>query len=66
MDWILGVAKIGLPYTDELCPINSKFSQWCKPFIDGRPGWKWFEGFMKRHPEVSQKQLIILTKLEGK
>lgn len=35
------------------------------PFIDGRPGRKWFEGFMRRHPEVSQKQSEYINKVRG-
>jgi len=62
VNWILTVAKMGFPInklmlldTVEKIVTSAKDSI-STPFIDGRPGRKWFEGFMRRHSEISQKQ----------
>lgn len=31
------------------------------PFIDGKPGKKWFRGFLKRHPIITQKKSEYLS-----
>lgn len=71
VNWILTVAKMGFPInklmlldTVEKIVTSAKDSI-STPFIDGRPGRKWFEGFMRRHSEISQKQSEYINKARG-
>lgn len=70
VDWIFGVAKMGFPINkniliDTVQKIVNLSSDVDTPFIDGRPDRKWFEGFMRRHPEISQKQSEYINKARG-
>lgn len=70
VDWIFGVAKMGFPINkniliDTVQKIVSLATDVNTPFINGRPGRRWFEGFMRRHPEVSQKQSEYINKARG-
>jgi len=62
VNWILTVAKMGYPINklmllDTVEKIVTPAKESLRTlFIDGRPGRKWFEGFMRRYSEISQKQ----------
>nr|CAI5830211.1 unnamed protein product [Callosobruchus analis] len=64
--WILDCSSRGFPINKEgllysvqkileECDINTKL-------LKGTPGRKWFESFMKRHPEVSHKKAEFINK----
>lgn len=57
--WIVCVAKVGFPISrDQLLDsvrtllLKKKKSN---PFKDNRPGRHWYEGFLRRHPEISKR-----------
>lgn len=66
VDWLLDIAKMGLPINKEnLLDSIQKIVQAGEmktPFEEGRPGRRWFELFLKRHPRVSQKHSEYLSK----
>lgn len=57
--WINANAKKGIPLTKErLLETVSQIIQedgQRNPFTSGKPGRKWFNGFLKRHPDVTQR-----------
>ena len=58
-NWILQMSKRGCPITKEHL-INSvaiviKKSGKETPFVDGRPGRHWYEGFLKRHSQIKKR-----------
>lgn len=64
-DWILAVARMGFPINKEqLLDSVKKIVDESKietPFQNGRPGRKWYDSFMKRHPKISQKKAEYLN-----
>jgi len=67
---IFGVAKMGFPINKNILintiqKIVSLATDVNTPFINGHPGRRWFEGFMRRHPEVSQKQSEYINRARG-
>lgn len=59
VQWIQTCAKMGFPINKAALfssvhkmVTSGNFST---PFVNNRPGIKWFNSFMKRHPEISQK-----------
>lgn len=65
VQWILSLAKVHQPVTKEqlldsvqLILLQQKRAN---PFTDGRPGRKWFESFLKRHPKITQRVSQNLT-----
>ena len=59
-DWLRDMSKIGYGRsTDELKvavkQILDKDGR-PNPFRDNSPGYAWFKGFMRRHPEISVRQ----------
>ncbi|XP_039278790.1 uncharacterized protein LOC120350267 [Nilaparvata lugens] len=64
--WLEDLAKSGFPRKpDDL--LNSvqqivKATKKERPFVDGRPGKKWYENFMRHHPQLVRKTPESLTK----
>jgi|SRR5277367_6185611 len=59
VDWIKNCARMGFPIT-KACLLDSvslliKTAKIENPFSNGVPGKKWFQSFMKRNPDISQK-----------
>ncbi|XP_074109746.1 uncharacterized protein LOC141534337 [Cotesia typhae] len=65
VDWILFRAQRGLPVTKtELLDSIQQYVKMSKketPFIDSRPSRHWYEGFRKRHPQISIRKPQHLT-----
>lgn len=59
VNWLLHIGKCGFPGTKEqlLDSVKILVKNLERPnsFTDGRPGRRWYEGFMKRHPELSKR-----------
>lgn len=58
-DWLLHLSDSGFPATKQQL-IDSvqmlvKRLERPTPFTDGRPGRHWYEAFLKRHPNISQR-----------
>lgn len=57
--WVLRMASLGLPVTKDQVidsvALMLKNSKKETPFINGRPGRHWCEGFLRRHPELSKR-----------
>lgn len=67
--WVVDVAKAGFPITktalfDTVAKLIKEMNRET-PFTDGRPGRKWFNGFLKRHPSISLKTAEKLTGYRG-
>lgn len=64
--WLFSMARAGFPVTQtQLMDSVQKLIKELKrgnPFKDGRPGRKWFIGFCKRNPQVSNRMAQNLTK----
>lgn len=63
--WILKLARLGFSVTksqllDSVAELTKKLNKSSK-FSEGRPGKKWFTGFLKRHPELAQRVSQNLT-----
>lgn len=65
VDWIFNLSKCGFPITKEhlldtvqRIVVKAKRST---PFTNGRPGRHWYESFLKRHPELSERMSQNLT-----
>lgn len=65
-DWMKASCAKGFPVTrDGLCYSVQKIANEVKlktPFTNNRPGRKWFESFMSRHPELSVKKSEYISK----
>ncbi|XP_044757482.1 CENP-B homolog protein 2-like [Coccinella septempunctata] len=68
--WLTTLAKCGFPLKkEELLDAVQKIVQDCNlktPFKNGRPGQKWFSGFLKRHPELVMKAAESLDSSKAK
>ncbi|KAG5895467.1 hypothetical protein JTB14_013382 [Gonioctena quinquepunctata] len=66
MKWMFHVAKCGCPITKEalLESVQIILRQMGRvtPFTNGKPGRHWYELFLERHPEISQRVTQNLTK----
>lgn len=63
--WILSLAKVHHPVTKEQL-LDSVYliiqeSKRPNPFANSRPGRKWYDSFMKRHPNISERVAQNLT-----
>lgn len=65
VQWIFTMANAGFPVsTDQLFDSVKRLLSDLKrdnPFTDGRPGRKWYIGFMKRNPQVANRMAQNLT-----
>lgn len=63
--WIFHIASCGFPATklQLIDSVQLLLKQLNRPnnFTNGRPGRHWYEAFMKRHPELSQRVTQNLT-----
>ncbi|CAG9840855.1 unnamed protein product [Diabrotica balteata] len=63
--WMMTIAEQGFPATKlqliDSVQILIKNLKRENPFKDGRPGRHWFEGFMRRHPELTRRNSQNLT-----
>lgn len=67
--WLLESAKMGFPISkrmllDTVKEIVDK-SKMVTPFIENRPGRKWFDSFLKRNKEVSFKHSEYINRCRG-
>ncbi|KAI4463187.1 thap-type zinc finger superfamily [Holotrichia oblita] len=64
--WILNMAKLGFPvHTDDVLNVVSKVIKETNrqtPFVENRPGKKWVNLFLKRHPDVKKRNTEIISK----
>lgn len=62
--WVLDVAKAGFPVSKEnfLVSVTRLSKELKKEFKHEVPGRKWYEGFLKRHPNISLRVSQNLTK----
>ena len=69
MEWICKIARAGFPLIkDDLLSVVQKIvtdSGKDNPFTDNRPGRKWFESFLHRHPEISKRTPEHLTNVRA-
>ncbi|XP_050064281.1 uncharacterized protein LOC126553153 [Aphis gossypii] len=69
VEWVLTCAKMGFPVDREglLSSVKKLVdeSEMKTPFINNRPGKKWFYGFMNRHKCLSQKHAEYVNKARG-
>lgn len=65
-EWILGKAKLGFPmHPEEVKDAVEKIIRDLgreTPFINYRPGRKWMDLFLKRHPNIVKKNAEIVSK----
>lgn len=63
-DWVLSTAKAGFPVSKEnfLISVTRLARELNKTFKNDIPGRKWYEAFMKRHPEITLRVSQNLTK----
>lgn len=69
VQWILTVAKAGFPVTkeqllDSVAVLVRKLKRQ-NTFTNGRPGRHWYERFLKRHPQISNKLTQNITSTRG-
>ncbi|XP_072389487.1 uncharacterized protein [Diabrotica undecimpunctata] len=68
--WMMTIAEQGFPATKlqliDSVQILIKNLKRENPFKDGRPGRHWFEGFMRRHPELTRRISQNLTNARAK
>jgi len=66
VNWILKLSQCGFPVTkNQLLDSVQNFVKKTNkenPFTDGRPSRHWYNAFLKRHPELSQRMSQNLTK----
>lgn len=66
VDWILNKAKLGFPMNPEDVKDSVqrilKAAKRQNPFTDDRPGKKWMQLFLRRHPEVIKCRSELLSK----
>nr|CAI5844560.1 unnamed protein product [Callosobruchus analis] len=64
--WILSKALLGFPmHPDEVKDSVQKVLKETKrenPFTDDRPGKKWLQLFLRRHPNITQRNTEIISK----
>lgn len=62
--WVLDMAKAGFPVTKEnfLISVSRLANELKKEFPSGKPGLKWYVGFLKRHSEISIRVAQNLTR----
>lgn len=64
--WIINKAKLGFPmHTSEVQnAVQSVLekNQRKNPFVNNRPGRKWMNLFLKRHPEITLRNTQVLSK----
>lgn len=64
--WLINLAKCGFPQKkNDLLTTVQKITTDEKrktPFRENRPGEKWYQGFLKRHPNLSLREAEGLTK----
>lgn len=64
--WIIECSRSGFPVDkDGLCDSVQRIvtkQNLVTPFINNRPSRSWFEGFMSRHPDISQKHAEYINK----
>ena len=64
--WVIHVSKCGFPVTKiqllKSIVMLTKTLQRDTPFVNGQPGRSWYQAFLKRHPELSQRVAQNLTK----
>lgn len=67
--WLKSCARSGFPINKEsLLDYVEKIVRNCKlntPFINCRPGRKWFDAFMRRHPDLSIKEAEHINKAQA-
>lgn len=66
VDWIFTMAKAGFPITkvqliDSVQRILFELKRE-NPFTNGRPGRKWYNGFLIRNPQLAERMAQNLTK----
>lgn len=66
VDWIFTMAKAGFPITkvqliDSVQRILVELKRE-NPFTNGRPGRKWYNGFLTRNPQLAERMAQNLTK----
>ncbi|KAL0830073.1 hypothetical protein ABMA28_003530 [Loxostege sticticalis] len=58
-DWCIALAKCGFPLKcgDLLNTVHNTISEENRPnpFVNNRPGKKWYQSFLKRNPELSER-----------
>lgn len=69
VSWLLETSKMGFPTSkqmllDTVQEIVEK-SNLKTPFVNNRPGRKWFDSFLKRHKEVSFKHAEYIHRCRG-
>lgn len=66
VNWIIAIAKKGFPIIkyDLLTSVSKLVKDLNIPnkFVNGRPGKKWMNLFLKRHPEIAERTVEKLTK----
>lgn len=66
VNWMIQSSKCGFPVTKNqlLESVQMLIKELGRetPFTNGKPGRRWFESFMRRHPELSQRISQNLTK----
>ncbi|CAH2015601.1 unnamed protein product [Acanthoscelides obtectus] len=64
--WILSKALLGFPmHSDEVKDSVQKVlkeTERDNPFTDDRPGKKWLQLFLQRHPTITQRNTEIISK----
>jgi len=70
VNWILSNAKVGFPVHPEQLKdsVQSVLKESPKqnPFINNRPGIKWLNLILKRHPEIKKRNAEIISKSRAK
>lgn len=60
VDWIIDLAKCGIPVSKEVLleTVTKLIKDIGKEdkFPEGRPGQTWYQGFLRRHPEISLRE----------
>lgn len=65
INWIINLGKMGFPVSktqllDSVALLVKKLNR-PNNFTDGRPGRHWFDGFLKRHPNITQRLTQNIT-----
>lgn len=68
--WMFQISDKGFPPTKE-CLLDSvqlliKELKRVTPFVDGRPGRRWYESFLRRHPQVGRRVSQNLSNARAK
>ncbi|KAI4454373.1 hypothetical protein MML48_9g00011248 [Holotrichia oblita] len=67
--WIINMGKLGFPVTksqltDSVALLVKNLKR-PNNFADGRPGRHWFEGFLRRHPQITERVTQNLSTSRG-